>query len=260
MKLATLKNGKRDGRLVVVSRDLTLYTDASFLVPTLQAALDDWQRIAPHLATLAESLETGAVPSARFHEHDAMPPLPRPYNYLACDPDGLRLSGAAPGAIGGPRDPIVGNGGTLDASACVVLVLDDVEAGASADAADSQVRLVMLGTAFRNEAGAALSTTFSPVAVTPDDVRGVWSGQNTDRPISVSLNGKSMEPNGSASQAPGGLISEAVGSTPLGAGTLIALRARAGSVSVAEGDTIRVEMKDDAGHSIFGAIERTFQA
>ncbi len=49
MKLATLKNGTRDGRLAVVSRDLTRYTDASFLVPTLQAALDDWQRISPHL-------------------------------------------------------------------------------------------------------------------------------------------------------------------------------------------------------------------
>ena len=71
MKLATLKNGTRDGKLVVVSRDLTRFTDASFLVPTLQAALDDWRRLSPHLATLAESLETNAVPSARFHEHDA---------------------------------------------------------------------------------------------------------------------------------------------------------------------------------------------
>ncbi|MGT2468727.1 hypothetical protein ACVOMV_34325 [Mesorhizobium atlanticum] len=73
MKLATLKNGTRDGKLVVVSRDLTRFTDASFLVPTLQAALDDWRRIAPHLATLAESLETNAVPSERFHEHNAHP-------------------------------------------------------------------------------------------------------------------------------------------------------------------------------------------
>jgi fumarylacetoacetate (FAA) hydrolase len=57
MKLATLKDGSRDGKLVVVSRDLTRFTDASFLVPTLQAALDDWGRIAPHLAAMAESLE-----------------------------------------------------------------------------------------------------------------------------------------------------------------------------------------------------------
>ena len=81
MKLATLKNGTRDGRLAVVSRDLTRYTDASFLAPTLQAALDDWQRLSPHLAALSESLEHGAVPSARFHEHDAHSPLPRAYQW-----------------------------------------------------------------------------------------------------------------------------------------------------------------------------------
>ncbi|TGR38197.1 2-keto-4-pentenoate hydratase, partial [Mesorhizobium sp. M8A.F.Ca.ET.198.01.1.1] len=81
MKLATLRNGTRDGKLVVVSRDLTRFTDASFLVPTLQAALDDWRRIAPHLAAMAESLETNAVPSARFHEHDAHSPLPRAYQW-----------------------------------------------------------------------------------------------------------------------------------------------------------------------------------
>ena len=67
MKLASLKNGTRDGRLVVVSKDLTRYTDASFLVPNLQAALDDWRRIAPHLEALAESLDHGSVPSERFH-------------------------------------------------------------------------------------------------------------------------------------------------------------------------------------------------
>ncbi len=84
MKLATLKNGTRDGQLVVVSRDLTRFTDASFLAATLQAALDDWRRIAPHLAAMAESLETGSVPSQRFHEHDAHSPLPRAYQWADC--------------------------------------------------------------------------------------------------------------------------------------------------------------------------------
>ena len=54
MKLASIRNGKRDGRLAVVSRDLTRMTDASFLAPTLQAALDDWDRLGPHLAALAD--------------------------------------------------------------------------------------------------------------------------------------------------------------------------------------------------------------
>ena len=84
MKLASLKDGSRDGQLVVVSRDLTRYTDASFLVPTLQAALDDWLRLSPHLTAMAESLEAGAVPASRFHEHDVHSPLPRAYQW----PDG----------------------------------------------------------------------------------------------------------------------------------------------------------------------------
>ncbi|MBN9137667.1 MAG: 2-keto-4-pentenoate hydratase, partial [Phyllobacterium sp.] len=60
MKLASLNNGTRDGRLVIVSRDLTSFTDASFLTATLQSALDNWARIAPHLEALAESLDHGA--------------------------------------------------------------------------------------------------------------------------------------------------------------------------------------------------------
>ncbi len=71
MKLATLKDGSRNGKLLVVSRNLTRFTDASFLAPTLQAALDDWRRIAPHLSALAETLEHGSVPSERFHEPSA---------------------------------------------------------------------------------------------------------------------------------------------------------------------------------------------
>jgi fumarylacetoacetate (FAA) hydrolase len=62
MKLATLKNGTRDGKLVLVSRDLTRSTDASFLAPTLQAALDNWRRIAPHLEALASTSTTRCRP------------------------------------------------------------------------------------------------------------------------------------------------------------------------------------------------------
>ena len=83
MKLASLNNGTRDGRLVIVSRDLTRFTDASFLTPTLQSALDNWGRIAPHLEALAESLDHGAVPSQRFHEHEPLSPLPRPFQWAA---------------------------------------------------------------------------------------------------------------------------------------------------------------------------------
>src|SRR4028119_852563 len=82
MKLASLKHG-RDGRLVVVSKDLTRATDAFIVVPTLQAALDDWARVAPGLALLAEQLEVGSVPSFRFHEHECASPLPRAHHWAA---------------------------------------------------------------------------------------------------------------------------------------------------------------------------------
>ena len=80
MKLASLKQG-RDGRLVVVSRDLTSASDAFFIVPTLQAALDDWERFRPRLQDLSEQLEHGSVPSFRFHENDCASPLPRAYQW-----------------------------------------------------------------------------------------------------------------------------------------------------------------------------------
>ena len=61
MKLASLKHG-RDGRLVVVSDDLAYFTDAGHIVPTLQGALDDWERFEPLLRNLATDLGHGAIP------------------------------------------------------------------------------------------------------------------------------------------------------------------------------------------------------
>jgi 2-keto-4-pentenoate hydratase/2-oxohepta-3-ene-1,7-dioic acid hydratase in catechol pathway len=167
MKLATLKNGARDGKLVVVSRDLTRFTDASFLVPNLQAALDDWRRIAPHLATLAESLETGSVPSSRFHEHDAHSPLPRAYQWA----DGsaylnhVELVRKSRGSEMPPNfetEPLIYQGGSdtflapravirvadegwgADLEGEIAVIVDDVPMGASAEEARDAIRLVML--------------------------------------------------------------------------------------------------------------------
>ena len=80
MKLASLKH-KRDGRLFVLSNDLAWCADASHIVPTLQAALDDWDRYLPDLQNLATDLAHEAIPRARFHEHDAASPLPRAYQW-----------------------------------------------------------------------------------------------------------------------------------------------------------------------------------
>src|SRR3984893_16576470 len=82
MKLATLANGSRDGRLVRVSRDLAYATGARDTAPTLQHALDDWARLSPKLEALAATLETGSVPRERFREHDALSPLPRAFQWI----------------------------------------------------------------------------------------------------------------------------------------------------------------------------------
>ena len=80
MKLGSLKHG-RDGKLVVVSNDLAWYADATHIVPTLQAALDDWGQYESLLRNLATDLEHAAIPRERFHEHDAASPLPRAYQW-----------------------------------------------------------------------------------------------------------------------------------------------------------------------------------
>ena len=126
MKLASLKGG-RDGRLVVVSNDLAWFTEASHIARTLQFALDNWDLCEPELRGLAESLEHGAVPKDRFHEHNAESPLPRAFQWAdgsayvnhvalvrkarAADMPGsfwtdpLMYQGGSDGFLG-PRDPI----------------------------------------------------------------------------------------------------------------------------------------------------------
>lgn len=78
MKLATLKDGTRDGKLVVVSKDLTRYCAADNIAPTLQYALDNWDAVAPKLQALYTDVEHQAVPCERFHEREAHSPCPAP--------------------------------------------------------------------------------------------------------------------------------------------------------------------------------------
>jgi len=260
MKLATLRNGSRDGRLVVVSRDLTRYTDASFLAPTLQAALDDWERFSPHLAALTESLEHGAVPSERFHEHEALSPLPRAYQWAdgsayvnhvelvrkarnAVMPesfwtDPLIYQGGSDSFIA-PRDPIAmaDEAWGIDLEAEIAVVVDDVPMGASLDQARDAIRLVMLvnDVSLRGLIPAELakgfgffqskpSSAFSPVAVTPDELGEAWDGGKIHLPLLVDLNGERF------GQANAGidmtfdfptLIAHAAKTRPLCAGSII---------------------------------------
>ncbi|MBB5747447.1 fumarylacetoacetate hydrolase family protein [Brevundimonas variabilis] len=223
MKLASLKHG-RDGRLVVVSRDLNWFTDAFLIAPTLQAALDDWDRTAPLLRVLAESLEHEAVPRGRFHERDAAAPLPRAYqwadgsayvNHVALVrqargaevpdsfwTDPLMYQGGSDGFLGA-RDPIplMDEAWGCDLEAEIVVVTGDVPRGISATEALDHIRLVGLvnDVSLRNLIPAELAKGFgfvqskpasalSPVFVTPDELGDRWNGGRLSGALTVSLN------------------------------------------------------------------------
>ncbi|MBD8638818.1 MULTISPECIES: fumarylacetoacetate hydrolase family protein [Sphingomonas] len=264
MKLASLKDADpargRDGRLVVVSNDLAWYADATHIAPTLQAALDDWDRLAPMLENLSTDLEHEMIPMRRFHEHDAASPLPRAYqwadgsayvNHVALvrqaraaempdsfwhDP--LMYQGGSDGFLG-PRDPIPLSDESwgCDMEGEVVVVTGDVAMGASREEALAAVRLVGLtnDVSLRNLIPAELgkgfgffqskpASAFSPVFVTPESLGDWWQDGKLHRKLMVDLNG---QPFGRAEAGEdmtfdfGTLIAHAAKTRKLGAGTIV---------------------------------------
>jgi fumarylacetoacetate (FAA) hydrolase len=259
MKLASLKGG-RDGRLVVVSDDLAYYADADYIAPTLQAALDDWERVQPLLKLLATDLEHKVIPLERFHEREAASPLPRAYqwadgsayvNHVALvrqargaempdsfwhDP--LMYQGGSDAFLG-PRDdiPLADESWGCDLEAEVVVITDDVPQGISREDALGLIRLVGLTNdiSLRNLIPGELAkgfgffqskpaSSFSPVFVTPDALGDRWVNGRLNGALEVELNGQPF------GQADAGedmtfdfstLIAHAAKSRKLGAGTII---------------------------------------
>jgi fumarylacetoacetate (FAA) hydrolase len=259
MKLASLKHG-RDGRLVVVSTDLAYYADAAHIVPTLQGALDEWDRFEPLLRNLATDLEHQAIPRERFHEREAAAPLPRAYqwadgsayvNHVALvrqargaempdsfwhDP--LMYQGGSDGFLG-PRDdiPLADEAWGCDFEAEVVVVTGDVPQGVSREAALELIRLVGLtnDVSLRNLIPGELAkgfgffqskpaSAFSPVFVTPDALGGAWSGGKLNGALEVALNGELFGRADAGADMTfdfGTLIAHAAKTRALGAGTII---------------------------------------
>ena len=225
MKLASLKGG-RDGRLAVVSDDLAYYADAGHIAPTLQAALDDWERAEPLLRLLATDLQHASIPLERFHEREAASPLPRAYqwadgsayvNHVALvrqaraaempdsfwhDP--LMYQGGSDGFLS-PRDsiPLADESWGCDLEAEIVIVTGDVPQGVSAEDARGHIRLVGLvnDVSLRNLIPAELAKGFgfvqskpasalSPVFVTPDALGDRWNDGKLHGALSVQLNGQ----------------------------------------------------------------------
>ena len=257
MKLASLKGG-RDGRLVVVSRDLTRCLPAADVAPTLQAALDDWTRIAPRLEALAARLEAGE--GQAFDETDCASPLPRAYQWAdgSAYVNHVELVRKARGAEmpatfwtdplmyqGGsdtflaPRDDIVmaDESWGIDFEAEIVVVTDDVPMGSSPADAAERIRLIMLvnDVSLRNLIPAELakgfgffqskpSSAFSPVAVTPAELGKAWRGGKLHLPLLSYLNDEPFgKPDAGIDMTFdfGQLVAHAAKTRPLGAGAII---------------------------------------
>jgi fumarylacetoacetate (FAA) hydrolase len=257
MKLATLKDGTRDGRLVVVSRDLTRAAPAPH-IKTLQAALDDWPVIAPELAALAARLDEGMIAGTlAFDARECLSPLPRAYQWAdgSAYVNHVELVRKARGAELPPSfwtDPLMYQGGSDtflaptqdipladEAWGCDLEaeVAGDVPAGISPEAARGAVRLLMLvnDVSLRNLIPAELakgfgffqskpSSAFSPCAVTPDELGAAWDGGRVHLPLLSQINGRPLgKPNAGVDMTFdfGTLVAHAAKTRALAAGSIV---------------------------------------
>jgi len=337
MKLATLKNGSRDGTLVVVSRDLQWYRAVPHICATLQHALDHWDAVAPQLEEVYALLNAahgghGADAAVQpFDERLCHSPLPRAYQWAdgsayinhvelvrrarnaevpaSFYTDPLMYQGGSDSFIG-PHDPIyaLSEDWGIDLEAEVAVVTGDVAMGATDDEAARAIRLVMLvnDVSLRNLIPNELAkgfgffqskaaSAFSPVAVTPDELGADWNGAKLHLPLLVELNrqpfgkpnaGEDMTFNFAQLVAHAARTRELAAGTIIGSGTVSNKQGSLHGSSIANGgvgycclaevrmyetiehgapqtpflrfgDSVRIEMRDRAGASVFGAIEQT---
>jgi fumarylacetoacetate (FAA) hydrolase len=223
MKLASLKHG-RDGRLVVVSRDLTRCAEASSVAATMQDALDNWDTAAPRLREIADALENGGAHEP-FDQTQCTSPLPRSHGWADGSAyvnhvelvrkargaelpasfwtDPLMYRGASDSFVA-PRDPIVApdTGWGIDLEAEAGVIVGDVPRGATGAQAAAAIRLIVIlnDVSFRNLIPGELAkgfgflqgkgqTAFAPVAVTPDELGAAWDGTKIKLPLLSWLNG-----------------------------------------------------------------------
>ena len=330
MKLATLQDGSRDGQLVLVSRDLGMAHYATGIASRLQQVLDDWGFYAPQLQDLYDSLNAGRARHAfPFDTQQCMAPLPRAYQCLQGNaylhateleyqarnmdlPASLRreplLQQAASDASLGPCSDIVVPSAAMgvDFGAGLAVVTGDVERGCTPAQALDSIRLLMLANtvalrtleAIESERGQAPllsrpAISFSPVAVTLDELGTAWDQGRVHLTLQSTWNGRKV---GLCDAGPemgfhfGQLIAQACTTRPLRAGSIVcsgpvsnpAVQAakgrsdwprgyssiadkrtmeilqdgKAATAFMQEGDTIRIEMKGRDGHSLCGAIDQ----
>lgn len=319
MKLASLK-GARDGKLCVVSRDLSKAIMVPEIATSMQDALDNWHDIEPALQFVYQKLNTGTLSqSFQFDPSQCAAPLPRAFQWAdgsayvnhvelvrkarnADMPkefwtDPLMYQGGSDSFLG-PTDPIpvVDEAYGIDFESEIAVITNDVPMAVSADHAGRHIQLLMLvnDVSLRNlipqELGKGFgffqskpSTSFSPVAVTPDELGTAWDGERVHLPLHSYLNGALFgQPNAGVDMTFSfpQLIAHAAKTRPLCAGTIIGSgtvsntdRSK-GSSCIAEkrmleiiekgqastsfmkfGDTIRIEMHYQ-NQNVFGSIQQ----
>ena len=273
MKLASLKQGGRDGSLIVVARDLSRALRADGIAPTLQAALDDWQRIAPRLNALSEALQAGTAAGSFALDCGALAaPLPRAYEFVdgsaylphvervrkargaemppSFYTDPLMYQATSAGFYG-PRDPLLAASEDwgIDMEAEVIVVTDDVPMGVTPAQASAHIQLLGLvnDVSLRNLIPAELAKGFgflqskprsalSPVLVTPDELGVAWRDDKLHLPMRTWINGRwfgAAECGEDMQFSFAELIAHAAKTRPLAAGTIV------GSGTIANHDTAR---------------------
>ena len=319
MKLASLKDGTRDGQLIVVSRDLHTAAIADAIAPTLQRVLDDWAFYAPQLRDLYDALNHGRARNAfAFDPANCMAPLPRAFQWadgsayvnhvelVRARGDAARILDRSADVPGGSddfrRDDVVcpSEEWGIDFEAEVAVITGDVRMSATPDEALKVVRLVTLvnDVSLRNLIPAELAKGFGFFQSKPATARAgrrdarrlgdEWREGRVHRPMIVHWNGKKVgQPDAGTDMVFhfGQLIAHAAKTRNLragsivGSGTVSNKDAKRGYCCIAEkrcletiehgapqtefmryGDTVRIEMFDTAGKSIFGAIEQSVGA
>jgi fumarylacetoacetate (FAA) hydrolase len=260
MKLATLKDGTRDGRLVVVSRDLTRAAPAPH-IKTLQTALDDWTVIAPELAALSAKLDEGMIAGTlEFNPRECLSPLPRAYQWADGSAyvnhvelvrkargaelpqsfwtDPLMYQGGSDTFLAPTQDiPLADEAWGCDLEAEVAVITGDVPAGIAPEAARGAIRLLLLvnDVSLRGLIPAELakgfgffqskpSSAFSPCAVTPDELGQAWDGGRVHLPLLSQLNGRPLgKPNAGVDMTFdfGTLVAHAAKTRALAAGSIV---------------------------------------
>ncbi|HSV45802.1 MAG TPA: fumarylacetoacetate hydrolase family protein [Ramlibacter sp.] len=227
LRLATRKDGTRDGALMLVSASRQHWAPASGSAKTLQALLDDWDTLAPELEQRCRALDASGWSGAQaFEASNCMAPLPRAYQWADAsvyrnharliyqwrqepippryEEEPLVYQGGSDGMLG-PEDPIVAvdEAHQIDLEAEIAVITRDVPMGVSAAQAADRIALVVLlndvslrglipgelarGFGFYQSKPA---TSFAPIAVTPAALGAAWKGFMLDLPVRIALNGE----------------------------------------------------------------------